>query len=159
MTKLQRLFVVWFCPACLLSNAAQTVATNPLSSVKRIYVMDNFGKKADSSTLRKDLVNDLKKSGLFEVVDSSGQADAVLTGTAEVYVKSYFSLNPRAGVNPRSGEPIYGGSFSVELKDKTGETVWSYLSTSRSGTTDPSRDLAKDVVKHLVSGNQKADKK
>ncbi len=159
MTKLQRLFVVSLCPVCLLSAAAQTGAANPFSSVKRIYVMDNFGKKADSSTLRKDLVNDLKKSGVFEVVSSSDQADAVLTGTAEVYVKSYFSLNPRAGVNPRSGEPIYGGSFSVELKDKTGETVWSYLSTSRSGTTDPSRDLAKDVVKHLVSGSQKADKK
>jgi hypothetical protein len=159
MTKLQRLFVVLFCPAYLLSNAAQEGGANPLSSVKRIFVMDNFGQKADSSALRKDLVNDLKKSKLFEVVESANQADAVLTGTADVYVKSYFSLNPRAGVNPNRGEPIYGGSFSVELKDKTGETIWSYLSTSRSGTTDPSRDLAKDVVKHLVNGSQKADKK
>jgi hypothetical protein len=159
MTKLQKLLVVLLYPAYLLSNAAQTGAANPLSSVKRIYVMANFGKNVNASALRKDLVSDLKKSGLFEVVVSSDQADAVLTGTAEVYVKSYFSLNPRAGVNPRSGEPIYGGSFSVELKDKTGETVWSYLSTSRSGTTDPSRDLAKDVVKHLVSGTQKVDRK
>jgi hypothetical protein len=124
--------------------------TDPLATVKRIYVQD-LGKKAEADSLRRDLVNDLKKSKVFEVVGSAAEADAVLTGAAEVYVKGYYSLNPRSGESPSGGHPIYGGSLSVELKDKSGETVWSYLATSQSGMKDPAHDLARDVVKHMVS--------
>jgi hypothetical protein len=60
-------------------------------------------------------------------------------------------LNPRAGTSPTNGQAVYGGYISVELKDRAGVTLWSYLATPRSGSKDIARDLSKDVVKHLVA--------
>jgi ABC-type phosphate transport system substrate-binding protein len=44
---------------------------------------------------------------------------------------------------------VYGGFVSVELKDATGETLWSYLATQSTGSENISKDLSKQIVKHL----------
>ncbi|MBV8551563.1 MAG: hypothetical protein JOY54_09700 [Acidobacteriaceae bacterium] len=95
--------------------------------------------------------NELQKSKVFEMVESPADADAVLAGDAEVYVLGYYSLYARAGRSPANGNPVYGGYTSVELKSHSGETVWSYLSTLRSGSTDPARDISRDIARHLIA--------
>jgi hypothetical protein len=133
--------------ACGLLAHSQTA--NPLHEVNRIYV-DGFGAKTGANDLKRDLAAELRKLKAIQVVNSAAQADATLSGDGEIYLKGYYSLNPRAGVSPSNGEPIYGGSLSVELKDRNGETLWSYLATPRSGVRDAARELSKDVVKHLA---------
>ncbi len=123
---------------------------NSLQSVKRIFI-DGLGNKPQLSEVKRDLASELRKSKIFEVVDSAGQADATLTGHGDTWLKGYYSLNPRSGTSPSNGEAMYGGYVSVELKNRAGVTLWSYLATPHTGSKNIAHDLSKDVVKHLVS--------
>lgn len=123
---------------------------NSLQSVKRIFI-DGLGNKPQLSEVKRDLASELRKSKIFEVVDSAGQADATLTGHGDTWLKGYYSLNPRSGTSPANGQPIYGGYVSVELKDRAGVTLWSYLATPHTGSRNIAHDLSKDVVKHLLT--------
>lgn len=123
---------------------------NSLQSVRRIFI-DGLGNKPQLSEVKKDLASELHKSKIFDVVDSADQADATLTGHGDTWLKGYFSLNPRAGTSPANGEAVYGGYLSVELKNRAGVTLWSYLATPHTGSKNIAHDLSKDVVKHLVS--------
>ena len=118
--------------------------------MERIYVSD-MGNKNDSEELRKGLLWALSKSKHFILTQSPKDADLVLQAQGKLYLKGYYSLNPRAGESPANGRPIYGGSLSLELKDHNGDTVWSYLATLKTGERDAARTLAKDAVKHLAS--------
>ena len=123
---------------------------NPLRSVKQIFI-EGLGDKPELREVKKDLATLLRKSEIFGVADSSDQADATLTGRGDTWLKGYYSLNPRAGTSPANGQPVYGGYVSVELKDRAGVTLWSYLATPHAGSKDIAHDLSKDVVKHLVT--------
>ena len=126
---------------CALPGAAQTV--------KNVFV-DSFGDKPGASELRQQLTSELKKSEKFHVVESPAQADLTLTGTGEVWVKSHYSLNPR-NRSVSDSQAVYTGYLSVELKDKKGETVWSYLAAPHSsGSQDVSRILARLVVRKMT---------
>ncbi len=108
--------------------------------------------------LKKTITSQLRKSHQWEVVDSPGNADATLEGKGEIWIRGYYSLNPRAGTSPANGKPVYGGYASVELKDTSGGTIWSYLATLHSNSTNIYRDLAGQVVKHLNADFLKAGK-
>ncbi len=121
-----------------------------LKTVKRIFI-DGLGDKPELREVKKDLASELRKSDVFGVADSADQADATLTGHGDTWLKGYYSLNPRAGTSPSNGQPVYGGYVSVELKDRAGVTLWSYLATPHAGSKNIARDLSKDVVKHLIA--------
>jgi hypothetical protein len=121
-----------------------------LRSVKRIYI-DGLGDKPGLREVKKDLSTALRRTDIFAVADSPSDADATLSGRGDVWLKGYYSLNPRSGTSPANGQPIYGGYVSVELKDRTGATLWSYLATLRTGSKNIGHDLSKDVVKHLLT--------
>jgi hypothetical protein len=108
---------------CTLPGAAQTA--------KNIFV-DSFGDKPGASELREQATSELQKSQKFHVVAGPRDADLVLTGTGEIWVKSHYSLNPRNRSVNGDAQAVYAGYLSVELKDNKGETVWSYLATPHS---------------------------
>ena len=110
-----------------------------------------MGNKPQLSEVKRDLASELRRSKIFEVVDSADQADATLTGHGDTWLKGYYSLNPRSGTSPANGEAVYGGYVSVELKNRAGVTLWSYLATPHTGSKNIAHDLSKDVAKHLVS--------
>jgi len=101
--------------------------------------------------MRRNLIAELKKKG-FEVVNDAAGADAILSGDSEIFVKEYYSLYVRAGTSPAHGKPVYGGYVSVELKTPAGETLWSYLATARSDSTDAPRRLSEEIIRHLIDG-------
>ena len=119
--------------------------------IHRIFVGD-LGNKPQASEVRKQLISQLKKLKAFNVVFSSKDADLVLSGDAELFVREYYNLYVRAGTSPSNGRPIYGGYVSVELKSSSGETLWSYLATARTGSKDAPHHLSEDIVKHLMDG-------
>lgn len=139
--------MLWF---LVLAPLLMGQEPNSLRAVKRIFI-DGFGEKPELREVKKDLTAELRRSDTFGVADSPRDADATLTGHGDTWLKGYYSLNPRAGTSPSNGEAVYGGYVSVELKDRAGVTLWSYLATPHGGSKNIARELSKDVVKHLMA--------
>jgi hypothetical protein len=142
--------------AATRSFPAQTAVT--VSQVKKIYV-DSLGDKKGAKELRDALIGRLRRSHEIQVVDKANEADAVITGNAEVWVKGYYSTNPRP--SKFNEIPIYGGFLSVELKGKGDETLWSYLVTPgklqwNGITQDLTGQLTKKLLETLHKGGEKA---
>jgi hypothetical protein len=120
-----------------------------LEQVARIYV-DSFGDSAEAQQVRQAVMDELHRHGKPAAADSEAQSDAVLSGSGEVWVKGYYSLNPRARTIGAGAHPIYGGYLSVELKGRQHEVLWSYLVTpQRFGPEPIARNLAAQLVKKL----------
>ena len=135
---------------CLLGNhPVWSQSAEPLDHVNRVFV-DSFGAKAEEQQVRQAVIDELRRRAKPSVVDSSAQADAVLTGSGEIWVKGYFSLNPRARSVGEDAHPVYGGYLSVELRGAHGDVLWSYLVTPRRYGSEPvPRALAAQIVKKL----------
>jgi hypothetical protein len=126
---------------------AQSAAS--LDRVKRVYV-GSFGSNAEAEQVRQAVIEDLRRHGKLRVADAAPESDATFTASGEVYVKGYYSLNPRARSVGEDAHPLYGGYLSVELRDRQKEVLWSYLVTPhRYGPQPIGRNLAMQIVKKL----------
>jgi len=102
--------------------------------------------------LHDELRNALKKEPHLSIADTTADADWVLTAAGETWVKGYVGSNPRVRYVTGDAQPIYAGYLSVELKNKQGETVWSWLATPRRfDPHDVRRNLAEQVAPRLVA--------
>lgn len=129
----------------LRSAGAQTAQN--LTSVHKIFVAQLKGDSGRDS-IRRELVKRLRSEGKYEIVNSPDQADATLTGTCQLWITSYISVNPRPSTNVQAN---YAGFLSVELVGKSQETLWSYLAVPSRYTLDRiTTNLAKSAVKALV---------
>ena len=117
---------------------------------KRLFV-EPFTTKAAPEKLRQYVLAELSKLHAVNLVSSEADADDILGGGGEIWVKGYRSLNPRSGRMPSDGTPVYGGYLAVELKNGKGETWWSYLATPENDTGDVSKELAKRIAKHVAA--------
>jgi phosphate transport system substrate-binding protein len=133
--------------------AWQTAAANP---IRRIYV-EPFATQAGSEKFREDVIAELRGLKSVSLVVDESSADAILGGGGEVWVKGYRSHNPQLGKAPPSGTAIYTGFLAVELRDKDGQTLWSYLATPPAASQDVSKDLSTLIVKKLVEGLERAE--
>jgi hypothetical protein len=145
----------WPAYAATRSFPAQTALS--LSTVKKVYV-DSLGDKSGAKELRDALIGRLRKSHEIQVVDQANEADAVITGSAEVWVKGYYSTNPKP--SKFNQIPIYGGFLSVELKGKGDETLWSYLVTpGKMEWNGIAQDLSGQLTKKLLETLKKSGEK
>jgi hypothetical protein len=117
---------------------------------KKLYV-EPLSVKTGSGKLRADMISQLRKVSSLSIVSNKADADAVLSGNGEIWVKGYVSLNPRSGRVPSDGTPVYTGFLSVEIKDARGVTLWSYLATPESESQDISKELSKRIARHLAA--------
>ena len=116
----------------------------------RLFI-EPFMTRADSEKLREDLIAEVRKQDSVAIVQDEANADFVVGGGGEVWIKGYRSLNPRSGRRPSNGTAIYSGFLSVELRNTRGETLWSYLATPSVGAEDVSKDLSKRIARNLVA--------
>jgi hypothetical protein len=131
-------------PILLLAGCHLCAAT-----VTRVFV-DSFGDKPGASSLRAEVVTLLGKQSSVTIVNSAPQADLILSGSGQTYIKGYVGTNPRVRYVNSDARPVYGGYLSVELKNHAHDTVWSYLVTpSRFGAEDINRNLARQVVQRI----------
>jgi len=144
----RELLAVAACFCALAPSALSGEPGNPLVGIKRVYV-EPFPAKAGSQKLREDLIAQLRKLS-FSIVPSEANADVIVAGNGETWIKGYRSLNPRSGRLPSNGEPVYAGYLSVELKDPQGDTLWSYLVTLGPASENITKDLSKQIAKHLT---------
>jgi len=115
---------------------------------ERLFV-ESFTTKAGAEKLQQDLAAELRKRNSVCLVSEESNADLVLGGGGEIWIRGYRSLDPRSGRLPSNAMPVYGGFLSVELRNRKGATVWSYLATPGTLSGDVSRDLARKISKQL----------
>ena len=120
-----------------------------LNQVKSVYV-DRFEEGDEAEPLRQSLVKRLAKSGRYQIADTPQAADAILKGSGEVWVKGFLTVNSRIPSMDR--QAVYAGYLSVELVNREGEPLWSYLVTpSRLSFLRVRDDLANNLVKEMLT--------
>jgi phosphate ABC transporter phosphate-binding protein len=138
---------VAFC--CAMVGPTLVSQTAPANQIRRIYV-EPFTTREGSEALREDMLAELRKMKSVSLAGDESSADAILGGGGEVWIRGYRSHNPQLGNVPPNGTPIYTGFLSVELRDRNGQTIWSYLATPPASSGDVSKDLSTLIVKKLV---------
>lgn len=134
------------CLCCVILSVAAQTATR-LKDVRTVFI-GSFGDKPGADALRGQVASEIEKSHRLRIVKDAAQADAVLGGKGEVWVKEHYSLNPRDR-SIGDSHALYAGYLSVELQGKKDETLWSYLAAPHSAGENVDRDLAKLVVRKL----------
>ena len=133
--------------AALLATTALAWQAPP---ARHLYV-EPFTTKDGAEKLRDDVTAELRKLSSVSLAANETDADLILGGGGEIWVRGYRSLNPRSGESPSNGTPVYGGYLSVELRDKAGVTLWSYLVTPNATNGDASsKNLATQIAKHVA---------
>lgn len=141
---------VCFAFCCAMFGSALAWQTAPANPIKRIYV-EPFATEAGSEQFREDVISDLRKVSSVSLAPDEADADAILGGGGEIWIKGYRSHNPELRKVAPNGTPIYTGFLSIELRDKSGQTLWSYLATPPASSSNISKDLSTLIVKKLVA--------
>jgi phosphate transport system substrate-binding protein len=153
MTVFRKKWIARFLCCCAIAASSPTPQVGKAAEIRRLYV-EPFTTKAGAETLRVEVIAELRKLRSISLVSSESNADAILGGGGEIWIKCYRSLNPRSGRLPENGEPVYAGYLSVELRNPKGDTLWSYLATPGTASGDVSKDLAKRIAKHVAEALQ-----
>jgi phosphate transport system substrate-binding protein len=143
-----------FC--CAIFGSAFAWQTAPATPIRRIYV-EPFATLEASENFREDVIAELRKLNSVSLATDESSADAILGGGGEVWIKGYRSHNPQLGKVPLNGTPIYTGFLSIELSDKSGQTLWSYLATPPEASEDVTKDLSTLIVKKLQEALEKGE--
>jgi hypothetical protein len=137
----------FICLCSVFLSAGSQTATK-LKDVRTVFI-GSFGDKPGAESLRGRVVSEIEKSHSLRIAKDMAQADVVLGGKGEVWVKEHFSLNPRSR-SLGDARTVYAGYLSVELQGKRDETLWSYLAAPHSAGENVDRDLARLVVRKLT---------
>jgi phosphate transport system substrate-binding protein len=136
--------------SCFLFAAVACAWQGSDTGTKLLYV-EPFTTKSGAEELRNDVTAELRKLNSVSLVADQSNADLILGGGGAIWVRGYRSFSPRSHMKlPTNGTPVYSGYLSVELKNKQGVTLWSYLATPGSGSGDVSKDLSKKIARNLA---------
>jgi len=150
MSAFRNKWIIRFVGCCAICQLPGVRTPASAAEVKRLYVEPFTTKPGLEQKLRSDVIAELRKFSSVSIVESQSDADAILDGGGEIWLRGYRSLNPRSGRLPSAGTPVYGGFLSVELRNTRGETYWSYLATPESDSEGVSEELAKRIARHVV---------
>jgi hypothetical protein len=139
--------------AAIVCMVAVLAAAQPAAKTQRIHTVfiEPFGNKPGAGALRDVFIDKLQRSHKVKITDSRDQADAVIVGSGEMWIKGYMSSNPRIRYVTHESRAVYGGYLSIELKDRQNETLWSYLVTpGKAGAEDAASSMATQMVKKIA---------
>jgi len=123
-------------------------ATPSLVQVNKLHVQ-LFDEGTGSSQLRESLIKRIRKTGKFQIVETPAEADAILKGDGQIWVKGHLTMNSKTPATSR--QSVYGGFLSAEIVSKKGEPLWSYLVTpSKFAWGSIVDDLANNLVKKMM---------
>jgi ABC-type phosphate transport system substrate-binding protein len=136
---------------CALTASAEQV--DSLAQVKTLYV-GSFTGGHEAAHLRESLLRRLVH-GRFQLAQSPQSADAILAGTAQIWVKGYVAINPRTPSTDR--QAVYAGYLSVEVTSAYGQPLWSWLVTpGKLAWGNIVDDLASQAARRLLEAGQAA---
>ena len=138
-----------FCCAMFGFGSALASQTAPANHIGRRIYVEPFVTRAGSEKFREDVIAQLRKMNSVSLAGDESSADVILGGGGEVWIKGYRSHNPQLGKVAPNGTPIYTGFLSIELRDRSGQTLWSYLATPPVASGDVSKDLSILIAEKL----------
>jgi PBP superfamily domain len=141
-------FAICLVLCCGMAGPALAWQAAPANPIRRIYV-ESFTTREGSEKNREDIIAELRKMKSVSLTEDESSADEILGGGGEVWIKGYRSHNPQLGKVAPNGTPIYTGFLSIELRDKSSQTLWSYLATPPAASGDVSKDLSALIAKKL----------
>lgn len=113
--------------ASVSSSALQSGSPARASeSIPKIFV-DAFQGKLGAAQLRNKVIARLRARREVSVVDKESDADLVVRGSGEIWLKGYVAINPHPAASVR--QPVYGGYLSLQVASRSGAVLWSYLVT------------------------------
>ncbi|WP_263351235.1 phosphate ABC transporter substrate-binding protein PstS [Acidicapsa acidisoli] len=149
--------IACFALCCSMFGSALVAQMAPVDhSTRRIYV-EPFVTKEGSEKFREDVIAELRKLNSVSLAGDESSADVILGGGGEVWIKGYRSHNPQLGKVAPNGTPIYTGFLSIELRDRNGQTLWSYLATPPAASGDILKDLSTLIAKKLADALRQGD--
>ena len=114
----------------------------------RSIAVDSVGTGDGATALRQRIVEQLRKHPGLRLAASDAQADLTLRGNSSIWPTGSYSISAHSNSYRVTN---YEGYLSVELQDKAGQTLWSYLVTpSRFRTHSIADDLAGQAVSRLL---------
>lgn len=132
----------------VLAPIARAQRAASLQGTRTLYV-ENFSGGPAAAQLRDSIMRHLERSRRFRLVSSAADADAVLHGTGEVWVRGHISINPRTPSSDRRA--VFSGYLSLVVDGADNQPLWSWLVTpSRLTWTDIVNDLAGQATQKLV---------
>jgi len=142
-------WLLLFALVAILIPAGTAAAQAPAFSQIRSLYVEPFTGSNQAAALRDSFIHRLKKSGKYQIADSPQGADAIVTGSGQIWVRGHFTVNSRAPAANR--QTVYGGFLSAEILSKDHEPLWSYLVTpSKFSWLGIQDDLASNLVKQLL---------
>jgi hypothetical protein len=124
-------------------------STHCPAGVHRIYV-GSFGSNPGAAYLRSKLLMKLAKAHAILIVHDPTTADAVLKGTAAIWLVGYYNSNPRIRYRNSASVPVYDAKMTVELEDKQGCSLWSGKLKPRFwGSQYVSDNVVNQAVRHV----------
>jgi phosphate transport system substrate-binding protein len=131
--------------ASMAAACAQPIST--LGQAKTIYIK-TFSGGTKAAQFRQSFVNQLSKARRFQIVQSPSQADAVVTGMGQAWVRGHVAVNPKT---PAYRQAVYTGYLSLSVSTTGGQPLWSWLVTpSKLVWTNIIDDLAGNAVRKLI---------
>ena len=115
-----------FMIVAVLCTGAGAERVDSLARAKTLYV-GTFSGGAQAAQLRESLLRKLSKSHRFQLVQSPTNADAVVTGTGQIWVRGFVAINPRTPATDR--QAVYAGYLSLEVAGVHDQPLWSWLAT------------------------------
>jgi phosphate transport system substrate-binding protein len=132
-------------------SANQADAVHALSQVKKIYV-EPLGQGKLGDEFRERVIARLRKVGRIDIVESSARADAVMSGTAQIWVTGHVTTTPHSPST--SKHAVYSGFLSARVTSKNNEVLWSYLVTpSKFAWGGIVHDLADNLASKLLEAD------
>lgn len=92
-------------------------------------MVEPLGQGALGDEFRERVIDRLRKDGHLTVVEASEQADAVMSGTAEIWVTGHVTVSPRTASTTK--QTVFSGFLSARVVGRNHEVLWSYLVTPR----------------------------
>ena len=142
-----------FCATCLVGTHAfareSSESRPPASPARRVFV-DAFDGKHGTEQLRDAVIAHLRASREVRIVEKAQDADLIVRGDGEMWLKGYVAVSPRSTASVR--QAIFGGYLSLRVQDRSGEELWSYLVTPGhvhwNGADD---DMAGHIVRRMLA--------
>lgn len=153
--KLVPLVIALFAQLSVGAASGNAQVADRLLQVKKIYV-DSLGADHGAAEIREQLIRRLRRSRDIQLVSNPTEADAVLKGTARIWVTGHISPNARTH---SPSQPTFGGFLSAELVGGKDDTLWSYLASPSefvwNGIAD---DLAGQLANKLLGSLKAGDR-
>jgi hypothetical protein len=148
--------------ASSLLIAGENRKAQSLSGVSRVFVA-SFGAAEGANLIRECVINRMANSGRFSLAQSPDQADATLTGTAEVKMVdrsgASISWNQQGGHGSASKSVAFISRVILRLVGTEQQILWAGEAEKRSFFRPTDAKAAEAIVKKLLNDADKQQKR